>query len=340
MTAALVLLAAFAASALLTGMVRRYALARSVLDIPNDRSAHVVPTPRGGGLAIATVLLGGLAVAGFVGAVARDFAVAVVGGGILVALVGWIDDHRPLSARWRALAHFAAAAWAVLWLHGLPRLRFGLVDVPLGIAGTVLAVVGIVWAVNLYNFMDGIDGIAGGEAVSAGGAGALLLLAVGDRGLALAAGLVVAASAGFLVWNWAPAKIFMGDVGSGLLGFVFGTLAVESENFGALPLAAWVLLLGVFVLDATVTLARRVMRGESWHAAHSQHAYQRAARAGRRHARVSGAVLVINLVLAGLAWAAVLHPPLLIPAFLLGTALVGGIYAHVERTAPLPPRGG
>ena len=330
-------LAAGAAAGVLTGAVRRYALAAGVLDIPGHRSSHAVPVPRGGGMAIVAVFLAGTLLLAALGVVDWPVAAALAGGGALVAWVGWKDDHGGLAARWRALAHFAAAGWAVWWLGGLPSLRLGTVDAPLGLFGAVLAVFGVVWAVNFYNFMDGIDGIAAGEALTAGAAGGAMLWAAGSPGLAALALLVAAASAGFLAWNWSPARIFMGDVGSGVLGFVFAVLALASERAGAVPLVAWVLLLGVFVFDATVTLARRVARRERFYEAHRSHAYQRAVQAGWPHARVTSAVLAVNAGLAALAALGWLRPALLVPAFLAGAALLAALYLAVERIRPMYP---
>lgn len=336
MTAA-VLLAAVLAAAALTGLIRRYALARALLDVPNHRSSHTVPTPRGGGLAIAAVTLGGIGALGVAGTVPAPAALALVGGGALVAGIGWLDDHSHVPARWRSLVHAAAAAWALYWAGGLPSLSLGGARLELGVAGTLLAVVGIVWLTNLYNFMDGIDGIAGGEALTAGGAGGAMLWAAGAPGLGAAAFLVAAASAGFLVWNWPPARIFMGDVGSGLLGFLFAVLAVFSERAGAVPLLAWAVLLGVFLFDATVTLVRRVLRGERFFDAHRLHAYQRAVQSGWSHARVSGAVLLINLLLAALAAAAWRQPRMLPAALAAGVALLAAMQLWVERRRPMWP---
>ena len=328
--------AAAAASWALTALVRRYALAR-LMDLPNARSSHTIPTPRGGGLAIAVVALGGIALLGAFGVLPWRIAAALAGGGALVAGIGWVDDHQHVVAPARAAVHFLAAGWALWCLGGLPELRLGPVALPLGIAGTVLGVLGIVWVVNLYNFMDGIDGIAGGEALSAGLFGGLLLLAAGNAPLAAASFLVAAAAAGFLAWNWPPAKIFMGDVGSGMLGYLFAVLAVASERAGAVPLVAWMILLGVFVVDATVTLLRRAARGEKWYDSHRSHAYQRAVQAGWSHGRVSGLVLAVNVVLAGLAAWGWMQPRLLPAAVALGAVLLAVLYLAVERARPFPP---
>jgi Fuc2NAc and GlcNAc transferase len=302
------LLVVFSAAGLLswvlTGVVRRWALARGRMDVPNERSSHVVPTPRGGGLAIAFVVLVPLLAGTLAGLIPLRVGVALLGGGAMVGVIGWLDDCYSLHARPRLAVHLAAAAWTLGWLGGFPRLDVGAGSVFMGVAGWLVAALGIVWAVNFYNFMDGIDGIAGGEAVSVGAAGGVLLFLAGAPDLAWISLLVAGASLGFLLWNWQPARIFMGDVGSGLLGYLFAALAVASENRGAVPMLVWVLLLGVFVVDATLTLVRRAMEGEAVFNAHRKHAYQRAVQAGWSHARVSALVLMLNAVLAGLAFLA------------------------------------
>lgn len=337
MSAAVLVGAAFLGSLLLTGAVRRYAV-RILLDVPNERSSHERPTPRGGGLAIAVAFLGAAAVAGALALVPGSLAWGLAAGGAVVALTGWIDDHRNLSARVRFPVQVAAAAGAVAAVGGLPSLSWGGGAVSLGPGGFVLGVVGVVWSLNLFNFMDGIDGIAAGEALSLGLWGGFLLVAAGDPALAVLAFAAAAAAAGFLPWNWAPARIFMGDVGSSLLGFAVAVLALASENRGAVPLLAWAILYALFIVDATATLVRRALRRERVHEAHRLHAYQRLVRAGWPHGRVSAAVLALNAVLAALAGAAVLHPPFLVLALALALALAGMAYAAVERVAPMYER--
>lgn len=288
---------AWLAAVLLTGSARAYALRRALLDIPNERSSHTVATPRGGGLAIAITLAIGVMVLGLFEVLSINVAWALLGGGTLVAGVGWLDDHRHVAPRWRVLVHLLAAVWALYWLGGLSELMVGEVSWNLGWLGSLLAVLGIVWLINLYNFMDGIDGLAGVEAVTTGVGGALLLWWLGAPGLAMAALLVAVASGGFLVWNWPPAKIFMGDVGSGLLGYCFAVLALAGEKSGALPATVWLLLLGVFVMDATFTLIHRVIRGERWYTGHRSHAYQRLVQMGYPHRQVSLIVAGLNVLL-------------------------------------------
>ncbi len=199
--------------------------------------------------------------------------------------------------------------------------------VPLGLVGSLLAVVGIAWLTNLYNFMDGIDGLAAGEAVSVGLVGCGLLAFAGADGMALAALSLAAAAGGFGVFNWPPAKIFMGDVGSGLLGFAFGVLALASERAGAVPLMVWMMLLAAFIVDATATLIRRVVNGERWFEAHRSHAYQRAVQMGYSHRDVTLAVMGLNVLLA-IAATGVWLVPAMLPAVLVVTAggLVGVWY--------------
>ncbi len=270
------IVAAAILSWLLASRVRLYALDK-LLDIPNERSSHSRPTPRGGGLAIAVTSIGGVILTAVWHWISWDLAIALSGGGFMIAAVGWIDDHRDLPALTRFAVQFLAAGWAMYWLGGLHSLSLGSIVIPLGFVGTVLGTVGIVWAINLYNFVDGIDGLAAGEAVSTGVIGGLLLLGTGHVGMAMIALLIAAANAGFLPLNWAPAKLFMGDVGSGMLGYLFAVLAIASENAGAVPILLWTLLLGAFVFDATVTLFRRIAHGERWYHAHHSHAYQRIA---------------------------------------------------------------
>lgn len=289
------ILLGFPLSWTLTGLMRRYALSHGVVDVPNERSSHAVVKPRGGGVAIAAAFLLGIAALAALGVLPTNLVIALGGGGVLVAGVGWLDDQRGLSPISRAVVHLMAAAWAVYWLGGLPFLEIGSSRLPLHLFGAVLAVIGVAWLINLFNFMDGIDGIAGIETVSAGILGGIFAALSGAMSLALACWLLSFATGGFLVWNWPPAKIFMGDVGSGFLGYSFAVMALSSENLKTLPLLIWIVLLGVFIVDATATLIRRVRQGDRWYEAHRTHAYQYAVQAGFTHGQVTVAVLVLNL---------------------------------------------
>ena len=308
---------------LLTGAVRRYALRSDLLDVPNERSLHRTPTPRGGGLAIALVTLAGLTVAALLSRIPAQVGWALGVGGALVAAVGWLEDRRGVSARLRAAVHLVAAGWAAYWIWGELSLA------------AVAGVVCIIWAINLYNFMDGIDGLAGAEAGSVGIIAGALFLMAGRDDLAVVAFLVAAAATGFLGWNWPPARIFMGDVGSGFLGFTFGALALIADRSGALPVALGLLAAGVFAFDATITLLRRMARGDRWQEAHRSHAYQRLVQAGSTHAEVTSGVLLVNLVLGLLAGLAQSGRLSVAAAVLAGIVVLTVLYFAIERRRPM-----
>jgi len=308
-----------------------------MLDLPNERSSHVRPTPRGGGLSIVLVVLAGTALAWWLGVLEGSVAGAVLGGGAAVAAIGWVDDHVGVSRRHRAIVHLIAATLAVALLGGMESVRYGTGALDLGPAGSILAVLLLAWLINLYNFMDGIDGLAGGEAVIVGLAGGALALAAGAHGVATLSLLTAGAAAGFLLWNWPPARIFMGDVGSSFLGYIFGVIAIGSERAGAAPLLVWVLLLGVFIFDATVTLARRIVRGETWYRAHRSHAYQRAVQSGWSHRRVTVGILFVNVALALLAAIGLFRPTMLLAVCGIAVLLLAALYLFIERRLPPPP---
>ncbi len=293
----LISVAALVVSALLTGAVRKLALSQGVLDLPNERSSHSKATPRGGGLAIVLTVTLGMVILAATGELRPDLlAVLFVGGGA-VALVGYIDDRRPLPAGVRLVVHVGAALWAAAWLAGLPALRIGMQTIHLGWVGYAVAVLALVWTLNLFNFMDGIDGIAASEAVFVASCGALLsVTGAATSGVAVAALVVAAACAGFLLWNWPPAKIFMGDVGSGYLGYVIAVLALAAARDEPVTLWIWLILGGVFFVDATVTIVRRVVRGDRIYMAHRSHGYQWLARRWGNHRKVTVAVMMLNLI--------------------------------------------
>lgn len=296
MTIWLVFSAVLSASLLLTWVLRRYALSRSLMDIPNGRSSHSVPTPRGGGVAIVLTYLVTLVLVAFAGWVSWSAALPLSGAGALIAVVGFLDDHGHIAARWRLLAHFGAALWALLWMGGLPTISLVGVEVDLGWLGHVLAALYLVWMLNLYNFMDGIDGIASIEAVCACAGACLVYWLTGHENLMIAPMLLAVAVLGFLYWNFPPARIFMGDAGSGFLGVVIGILSLQAAWAAPEMLWVWLILLGVFIVDATFTLGRRLLRGDKVYEAHRSHAYQYASRLAGRHLPVTLTVMAINLL--------------------------------------------
>lgn len=279
-----------------TPLVRTIAMRSGFMDRPSQRSSHTVPTPRGGGLSIVAMASLGFLILGLRGALSTPLMLALLGG-LLIAAIGFIDDWRSVSSAVRLTVHFAAAALALALLGGAPSIQAGGVLIHLGAGGAVLAAVAMVWTVNLFNFMDGIDGIAASEAIFILCAGSGLALRFGHAaGPAISGLLLAAASLGFLVWNWPPARIFMGDVGSGYLGYCIAVLALACGHENPVALLVWLTLGGVFFVDATVTLARRVIRGERVDQPHRTHAYQWTARSWASHGRVTATVTAINLV--------------------------------------------
>lgn len=316
-------LASFALSAV--GL--RILSARAILDEPNARSSHLRPTPRGGGLAVMVALLPAFAIAAWAESEIARLAPLLLGA-VLIAGVSFVDDVRALGAGVRFAAQIAAV---VLGLLALPEAPVGQGLLPLWLDRT-LTLIGWLWFVNLFNFMDGIDGITAVETIAIGAGVALIARLSENSGALLALGLATAAAAvGFLPWNWHRAKVFLGDVGSVPLGYLLGflLLSLAARGFWA---AALVLPL-YYLLDATWTLLARLIRGERVWEAHREHWYQRAA-AATRHDAVSLRIAAANAALVGIAAATVLVSPgwlLLAMPVVLGLVLELQRMARVER---------
>lgn len=277
-----------------TRTVLRLLVQRAILDQPNERSSHDTPTPRGGGIAVITVLIPAWIAAALLSGAAVPW--SGLGAALLLAIVSWRDDLKSLGILWRFGAQILAVAIGLVSLDGLV---FG------GLLPTWLDTLAAgflwLWFVNLYNFMDGIDGIAAVETASIGGGVTLVALgaAMGPAGAAAWGIALAAAALGFLPWNWQRAKLFLGDVGSVPLGYLAGWLLLSMAAAGAWKAA---LILPLYYLaDATITLLRRLRRGEKVWRAHREHYYQRAVQDGMSHAAVVRVILVGNLALAGLA---------------------------------------
>jgi UDP-N-acetylmuramyl pentapeptide phosphotransferase/UDP-N-acetylglucosamine-1-phosphate transferase len=254
-------------------LARRHALRRNLLDQPGERRSHTVPTPRGGGIGIVTAWILAWAWVGARTATPPGTVAAAIGGMCLVAGVGWIDDHRPLSARIRLVAHVVAGAGvaAALSAAGAPLLV------------ALIALVAVAVLVNVWNFMDGIDGIAASQAVLV----ALAWAWLAGPGPAMVVALALAAGCcGFLPMNLPKARIFLGDVGSGALGFALAVLLVLLAGAPGVEPLHWLVLvlpLSAFLIDASLTLARRMLLGHRWWTPHVTHAYQQLAAWQGRH---------------------------------------------------------
>jgi len=322
----LLIAAAFALSLVLTGAVRTYSLRRRILDVPGERSSHSAPTPRGGGVAIVVISLFGILVCwAFVPFWAAWPLLSFVGAALLVAGVSWRDDVRPLPVLVRFGAHALASVvvlagvgfWAVFEAPGVGLFRLGYLGFPI----TLLWIAGLT---NAYNFMDGIDGIAGSQAVVAG-LGWVALAGRADRIETWLGLLLAASSLGFLVHNWPPAKIFMGDVGSAFLGFSFAVLAIIGAQHDPRLALAGILVVWPFVFDTIFTFLRRLRRGENVFKAHRSHLYQRLVLAGYSHRFVTclyAALAVLGVFLA-LVWEQRMTVASWLVPSALGSAMVG-----------------
>lgn len=274
-----------------TKLYINYARQKAILDIPNERSSHTLPTPRGGGVVFVGLFLAVILLCPFFFPREASLWLALSGGGLAVAAVGWIDDRNTLPAWQRLGIHSLAVLWALYHLGGMPSLSLGFASLPLGLVGHTLAFIGGVWMINLYNFMDGIDGLAAGEAVLVASTGAFLTK---ESPVSFALFALAASVLGFLIWNWSPAKVFMGDAGSGFLGFAFFCFALYTENTNTLPLLTWAVLVSVFAVDATLTLVMRARQRKHLSEAHRDHLYQQFIKAEFRHSSVTVGALLLG----------------------------------------------
>jgi Fuc2NAc and GlcNAc transferase len=285
----------FFMSSLLTGIFRHYALSRNVIDVPNFRSSHSIPTPRGGGIAFVIVFLVVLAYLGFSDQISHWDELGFASAGILVAWLGFIDDHASIPAKWRLIGHFIATGFALYCIGGM----VSMVSLGLNISLSnwmlqLLALIYLVWFLNLYNFMDGIDGLAAVEGITIFAGGALIYAMHGYASMMMLPMVLAVVLAGFLLWNFPVAQIFMGDVGSGFLGAMAGLLSIQAAHVQPQFFWCWLILSGVFIVDATVTLLSRMWKGERLYEAHRFHAYQRAVDVFQSHVKITLGVLLIN----------------------------------------------
>ena len=318
------------ASALIVEAVRLWTTRKQIFDIPNERSSHTRPMPRGGGIAIVVVTTIGLLLIHDRVASWRDLAALLIPS-LIIAIVSWIDDvkHTPPLLRFTVHLGTAIAAvvlfggWSDVWLPGAGVIH-------LGWFGLVVTVIWIAGLTNAYNFMDGIDGIAGLQAVIAGAAWAVLAFRDSLPLIAWSGLLIAASSLGFLIHNWPPAKIFMGDVSSAFLGYVFAVVTVIASRHDPRLALCGVLFVWPFVFDAVFTVIRRARRRERLHEAHRSHLYQRLNQTGLGHGVVSSLYGLLALLGAGALLSIV---PALIAASVAAIALVALVMLRERHVA-------
>ena len=256
---------------------------------PGSRQSHQVATPTGGGLGLIFSIVVMSIMLQFLSPLPDFWWAKIIPGVLVLALIGWCDDKQPVSSLARLLVQLVVT----LWLLGFGWLQFSAQEAAL-YAGAVLA---MVWMMNLYNFMDGSNGMAGFQGVFAGVMLSILFFLGNHQAMALMSLIVAAACAGFLPLNFPQARVFMGDVASVPLGFVFASLTTYGLHSGAFEWPVAILIMSVFIVDATLTLSARVIRGERWYTAHAQHVYQRLIAHGWSHSRVLMVYQTINVML-------------------------------------------
>ena len=281
MTLYIIYTSAFLATCILTYIAYRLLWLWRIVDMPNDRSSHLVTVPRGAGIAIVIAFFATVILGGYDNTLDSKFSQALMFGGAGIAIIGFIDDIYNVNPLLRFVATLVITTLCVLNI-GMPSVSFmGFTLQPSPIL-LVCEILAILWILNLFNFMDGIDAIASVETMSVVLIAAALLLLLpptyesSHRQVEIL--LIIAfCTAGFLIWNWPPARVFMGDVGSSFLGFVLALFAVQTSVEQTMNVWVWLILLGVFFMDATVTVIRRLLNKEKFYEAHRQHCYQRLA---------------------------------------------------------------
>ena len=278
----------------MTYFMRAYALKKNIIDNPNERSSHSIPTPRGGGVAVVGSYLLALVTLMYSQQLALHTGFVLMAAGFVIALLGFLDDHGHINSMLRLAIHFLVAIGVVLSLGGFAEVTVSN-GVQLGFIANIIAVLFLVWLLNLYNFMDGINGIASVEAITTTMSMAILYLILNTSLNADILWLLAACIFGFLLWNFPKAKIFMGDACSGFLGLTLGILALVALKENLALFCAWIICLGVFVVDATYTLIKRVLSGHKMYDAHRSHSYQILSRKWGSHTPVTLVVAAVNL---------------------------------------------
>jgi Fuc2NAc and GlcNAc transferase len=265
---------------------------KSLVASVNERSSHTTPTPHGGGIALCITWFIGLVYLYFMGQIESNLFYALLFGAV-ISIVSFFDDIYELSPKLRLIIQATVAIGGLYFLGGFETLTFGIFDIQNPIFTNIFAFFMIIWFINLYNFLDGINGYAGSEAVFLALAGFVLF--GGNHFLVLTVAVL-----GFLYWNWNKAKIFMGDVGSTLLGYNIAIFTIYYANQEATNFWLWIILFGLFWFDATLTLIRRKLNKEKLSQAHKKHAYQRLTQSGWSHFKVTNYSISINLILFGI----------------------------------------
>jgi Fuc2NAc and GlcNAc transferase len=297
-----------------------------MLEIPNERSLHDIPTPKGGGIAIILTWYIGITILFFLGVIERSLYFALLSG-IMIALVSLIDDIKGLRPIFRLIFHFVAAIMAFCFLKGLRPLVMPDFNINYNFLVYPLAIIGMVWFINLFNFMDGVDGFASVEVITI----SCVMFIMSWNMITI---LLIVCVTGFLCWNWPKAKIFMGDVGSTQLGFILVVLGINFHNTLEFSILNWIMLTSPFWFDATLTLFRRWRNNEKISEAHRKHVYQRTVQAGFSHEKVNLLLIILNLFIITLIIFYREFKPFQIPIFGLSLLVFYLITKTIDRKVP------
>lgn len=279
----------------MTYFMRVYALKKNIIDNPNERSSHSIPTPRGGGVAVVVSYILGVMLLIYLDYLSQQIGLTLIVSGFIIALLGFFDDHGHINSMFRLAIHFMVAIGVVVSLGGFSEVKI-FNNFLLGFSANIIAVLFLVWLLNLYNFMDGINGIASVEAITTLMSMVVIYFIFNIQLNIEILWLLSACAFGFLLWNFPKAKIFMGDACSGFLGLTLGILALIALKENLALFCAWIICLGVFIVDATFTLIRRVLGGYKMYDAHRSHAYQILSRKLSSHTPVTIAVALVNIL--------------------------------------------
>jgi Fuc2NAc and GlcNAc transferase len=316
----------FIISVALTYAIRKAALHHELMDIPNERSSHYSPVPKGGGLAIIICWYLGISGMFYLDYIESKLYFALLSGTIL-AIVSFFDDIYDIKPVIRLVIQTLAAILAFVFLGGIDHISLFLIEIDSVFFLYPACIIGIVWFINLFNFLDGIDGYASSEAIMI----SFFMFAFTGDFINI---VLVASVLGFLIWNWPKARIFMGDIGSTQLGFIIIVLGLYFHNESKLDFINWIMLSSLFWFDATLTLYRRWRNKEKLSTAHRKHAYQRAVQSGFSHQEINFLSILINFVLAGFVYASIRLPAFQMPLLIVNILLLYGVTLMIDRRYP------
>jgi Fuc2NAc and GlcNAc transferase len=323
-------------SFLLVRRYSQYAIKQGLVDVPNERSSHDRVTPRGAGIVFVFLWLCTLCLSFVLGWISLPTLFMFLPGAVLISSLGYWDDIKTVSASARLILQLFIAILSIYALGETKNLSlFSNIQVELGAFGTLLGILGMVWSTNLFNFMDGLDGLAGLQALFVFGLGGFLFWSYGVAPLAWLCWCLTLGVFGFLIWNWPKARVFMGDVGSYFLGFLLALFALVGDIKYQIPIILWIILSGLFWFDATLTLMRRLFRGDKITNPHRLHAYQRLYQAGYSAHQILYGVIATNSILVSMVLWARYEPNYRFFTFGVMLILLSGIYGWIEKKKPM-----